>query len=67
MDNKVDLKNIIDKYSEMIYHIAIRYMENIEDAEDTVQEVFIRYINYLKIGKKFNDENHEKFWIIKAN
>ncbi len=59
MDDNFNSKRLIDKYSEMIYGISIRYLENNEDAEDIVQDVFVKYIDYIK-RKKFNSEAHEK-------
>lgn len=66
MNKKLETKNLIDKYSEMIYHIALRYLDTKEDAEDIVQEVFVRYISYIKEGNTFNTEEHEKCWMIRV-
>lgn len=65
MENSCDSKNLIDKYGNMIYHIAIGYLKNKDDAEDIVQEVFIKYIEYMK-SNIFNDEEHEKCWLIRV-
>lgn len=61
-----DSKNLIDKYGDMIYSIAIGYLKNKEDAEDIVQEVFIKYIEHIKANKDFNSKDHEKYWIIRV-
>lgn len=61
-----DSKNLINKYGDMIYRVALGYVKNKEDAEDIVQEVFIKYIEQLKAGKYFNDDSHEKFWLIRV-
>lgn len=63
MDN-FKSKNIVDKYGDMIYHIALRRLKNEEDANNIVKEVFFRYIKYIKSNKKFKDEKHEKCWFI---
>ena len=57
--------NLINKYSDMIYRIAIGYLKNKEDAEDIVQEVFLKYLTYIE-KKKFKDQNHEKYWLIRV-
>ena len=44
MNKILDLKNLTTKYSDMIYHIALRYLNTKEDAEDIVQDVFMKYI-----------------------
>ncbi len=66
MDDKFNSKDLVDKYSDMIYHIALGYLENKEDSEDIVQDVFIKYIDYIKSGRNFNDSQHEKSWIIRV-
>lgn len=66
MKDIVDLNNLINEYSDMIYHIALRYLGSKEDAEDIVQEVFMRYIKQIKRGKYFDDEEHEKCWLIRV-
>ncbi len=65
MNIKFDFQNLINKYSDTIYHIALGYLKNREDAEDLVQEVFLHYINYIK-NNDFKDDNHEKCWIIRV-
>ncbi len=66
MSIKIDSKNLVTKYSDMIYHIALSYLKNKDDAEDIVQEVFMNYINFIKTNNDFESENHEKFWIIRV-
>lgn len=65
MKSSCDSENLIDKYGNMIYRIAIGYLKNKDDAEDIVQEVFIKYIEYME-NNMFNDEEHEKCWIIRV-
>jgi RNA polymerase sigma-70 factor (ECF subfamily) len=50
-------RQIYYKYSEKVYLFAIRYINNIEDAEEIVQEVFSRIWEYkdnLDENKSFN-------------
>lgn len=61
-----DSKIIIEKYSNMIQHIALRYLDCKDDADDIVQEVFLKYINFIGKGKYFKDAQHEKYWIIRV-
>lgn len=60
---KFNSQKIIDKYSDMIYQIAIGYLLNQDDAEDIVQEVLLKYI---RTKPKFKDANHEKYWIVRV-
>lgn len=66
MKEIINLKSLTDKYSDMIYHIALRYLNTKDDAEDIVQEVFIRYIAEIKSGKLFDTEEYEKCWLIRV-
>ncbi|MDD4124911.1 MAG: sigma-70 family RNA polymerase sigma factor [Eubacteriales bacterium] len=54
---------IVDKYSGMVYRTAFSYLSSREDAEDVMQEVFIRFFKQHKI---FNDEEHEKAWFLRV-
>ena len=66
MNYEFDSKKLIDKYSDKIYLMALKHLKNIEDAEDIVQNVFIKYIDYIKSGRVFKDESHEYRWIAKV-
>ncbi len=61
------LRNVIDEYYKMIYHISLEYLRNKEDAEDIVQEVFLRYVTYVhEEEKSFTSKEHEKYWIVRV-
>ena len=62
----MEFKEVISEYHKMIYHISLGYLRNKEDAEDMVQEVFVKYVKYVKSGKSFDDKTHEKYWIIRT-
>lgn len=66
MKDMLDVNKLTTMYSDMIYHIAMRYFNTKEDAEDIVQEVFIKYIANYKNGKLFKTEEHEKYWLIRV-
>ena len=63
---ELDFKEIVNKYADMIYNIAIRYLGNKEDAEDIVQEVFLKYVKIIKEKCEFNNEEHIKHWLIRV-
>ena len=50
-------------YKDTIYSIAYTYVHNQSDADDITQDVFIKY---LKSDTTFNDDNHEKYWLIRV-
>lgn len=57
------LNDVYDKYADMLYHLSLSHMQNKEDAEDVVQEVFCKY--YAK-HPEFTDDSHEKAWFIRV-
>lgn len=63
MLNNEYLTNVIQKYSDMVYRLALTRCCNNENAEDIFQEVFLKL---SEKHPKFNDENHEKAWIIRV-
>ena len=57
------VETIIDKYSDTIFKICMVYLKNKPDAEDALQEVFVKVIEK---APKFNSDNHQKAWIIRV-
>lgn len=53
--------DLYHKYAGMIFRTAYHFLLNKDDAEDIVQDVFVKYFISNKI---FNDDNHEKAWIL---
>lgn len=60
---KHDIENVMEKYGDMIYRIALTHTGSPENAEDVFQEVFIAYSEKL-LG--FKDESHKKAWLIRV-
>jgi RNA polymerase sigma-70 factor (ECF subfamily) len=58
-----DVDAVIDRYSSMVYKIALTNMRSKFDAEDVFQEVFLRY---MKNTKPFASEEHRKAWLIRV-
>ena len=56
-------RQIVEKYFNMIYRLALSQTKNREMAEDVVQEVFLRY---LKADRGFESEEHIKAWLIRV-
>ncbi len=53
----------VEKYSQMLFRICYSILDNKHDAEDALQETFLRYM--LK-APLFKDSEHEKAWLIKV-
>ena len=65
-ENDYYLKNpeyIVNKYGNMLFRICFVMLGNSFDAEDAVQETFIKYI---KTNKSFESEEHIKAWLIRV-
>lgn len=58
------VRDLIEKYGNSVLHIAYTYLKNMSDAEDIMQDVFLKIINKVP---KFNDETHEKAWIMRTS
>ena len=57
------ISRIVETYSQMLFRIAYTALRSSADAEDIVQEVFVRLI---KKRPDFNDSRHEKAWLIRV-
>ncbi len=62
--NEEEIKELVEKYSSMIFRISYCILCNFADAEDAVQETFLRYITK---APEFNDEEHRRAWLIKVS
>lgn len=65
-NNKSDeeIRELVDKYSSLIFRISYCILCNRDDAEDAVQETFLKY---LTKAPEFNSEEHRKAWLIKVS
>lgn len=60
---KRDHEEKIEKYSATVFRCAYSFVKNRHDAEDLMQEVFMKYLTKTP---SFVDENHEKAWFIRV-
>ena len=54
-------REAVEKYGDMLYRICLIMLKNSADAEDAVQETFIKLVQK---APKFDSEGHEKAWLI---
>ena len=57
------LEQTIEKYSNMVYRLAMARTRNIETSEDVYQEVFLRLARNMS---EFVSEEHKKAWLIRV-
>ena len=58
-----DASHLVETYSSMLLRLACTRLENPADAEDVVQEVFLKL---LTARPAFRDAEHEKAWLIRT-
>ena len=46
-----------------MYRIALSHTQSVHDAQDVVQDIFIKYISLLPL---FKDAKHEQAWFIRS-
>lgn len=56
----VIFENIYHEYKSMVFNLALHYLQNIEDAEEVTQDVFVKAYHSLQ---HFNQKSSYKTWI----
>lgn len=59
----MEFESIVRQYQKQLLVIAFHYCGNRHDAEDAVQDVFVRLYT---LKKPFESESHRKNWLIRA-
>lgn len=59
-----DYTAVVEEFSDMIYRTAYQSLMNTADAEDVVQDVFIRLLRNR--NKRFADKEHLKAWLLRV-
>lgn len=62
-DFEKDFEDKWKRYGNMLYRISYLYLNNAADAEDVLQDVFLKYLNNRK---RFTSDEHEKAWFIRV-
>ena len=58
-----DLRRVVETYSPMLLRVAMTRVPATADAEDVVQDVFLRLLTH---APHFRDGEHEKAWLLRA-
>lgn len=59
-NNAFDLNFLYQTYNLLVYNVALNYVQNVEDAEEITQDVFVK-VNYSL--ENFNQKSSLKTWI----
>ena len=57
------VETVLRQYGNMIYRLAYARVQNVHDAQDITQDVFLKYI---RTNKHFRDESHRKAWLLRV-
>lgn len=60
---KHDMERIIEQYGDLLYRTCLITLGSEHDAQDALQETFIRY---LYKSPKFCEQEHEKAWLLRV-
>lgn len=63
LNSRDDFEKVLELYNKTVYRLAYARTGSVHDAEDILQEVFLRYV---KSGMVFNNEDHRKAWLLKV-
>lgn len=58
-----DFERIVYEYSDNLFRLCMHYTKNTADAEDTVQQTFLKL---LERNEPFDSAEHEKAWLIRV-
>lgn len=61
--SKEKLSEAYERYSDMLYRIAVAQLGGSDEAMDAVHDVFLRFIDS---DPAFSDTEHEKAWFIRS-
>ena len=59
--SREEVASLYERHVDMVYHLCLMLMKNVPDAEDAVQTVFRKVMEY---DKPFHDPEHERAWLI---
>ncbi len=61
--NRREIARMVEAYSDMLLRLALNRTQNLTEAEDIVQTVFLRL---LRANPAFRDAEHEKSWLLRT-
>ena len=63
MGEETGLRQVMERYGDMVYRLALAQTQSSHDADDVFQEVFLRY---LRAAPVFREEEHRKAWLLRV-
>lgn len=65
-NRKILVEDVVREYSTVIYRISMLRLQNKSDAEEVVQDTFLRLVCQVNKGMVFETEEHLKAWLLKV-
>ena len=65
MEGNAFIDGAVEKYADTVFRVAWQYVRNRQDAEDILQNVFLKFVDHARRGK-FGSEEHAKAWLIRV-
>ena len=62
-DKKEEFECVYGRYADMLYRLALSYLNSNEDAQDAVHDVFMKY---FKLIHKPGTEEHQRAWFVRC-
>lgn len=63
MRTNAEIERVVNEYATMLLRVAYSQLNNRMEAEDTVQEVLLKYMEKAPV---FQSEEHEKAWLLRV-
>ena len=60
IQNQILFEKLYHEYKTLVFNVALNYLQNVEDAEEIAQDVFVKVYNSLE---NFNQKSSYKTWI----
>ena len=63
MGEETGLRQVMERYGDMVYRLALAQTHSSHDADDVFQEVFLRYLRAAPVCR---EEEHRKAWLLRV-
>jgi RNA polymerase sigma-70 factor, ECF subfamily len=63
LSNRREIARMVEAYSDMLLRLALNRTQNLTEAEDIVQTVYLRL---LRASPAFRNVEHEKSWLLRT-
>ena len=60
IENQIHFEKLYHEFKTLVFNVALNYLQNVEDAEEITQDVFVKVYNSLE---NFNQKSSYKTWI----